>query len=413
MDQTGLDWELDSWYKGRRQPPLAARLDTVVKFLAEEDVDRCMNWETKFQEVTSYLEWLAQDDDRHQVKNASSEIQAMFDDAVTKVKAHVLFEAHHYGPTPVEITKPLERPLTSTRFNWLTKLHDQPLLTGDVASGNSSRLPKSLSATTLRKIHERIDGPQWTPPSLEPSQLPEQIETMPYTISYRKWLKEITMLRKLAWSRVEDDYERDGRLAGLPQALIYGGPFVRRVVGLDTQASQELLKQCYTAVEMLRAAHHRVPRPLLGAVLDLLARAEQGEFRHHLVPNGVRLAGDEWEQVGGQTVPRYLDSDDVQWLKFLAGECVNDGNWRGHFAPDASSKAKDRLFLIFATRVQKLLDDKNPEGVFSRHGAEIQVEDLLRAINAGKDSSAVSKHEFHLDDARACLKRMEETGHVR
>lgn len=410
MDHTGPDWEVESWYLGRRQPPLAARLDTVIKFLAEEDVDRCMHWETKFEEVTSYLKWLARDDDRHQVKNASPGTQAMFNDAVTKVKAHVLFEAHHYRPTPVEIPKPLEGPLTSARFNWLNKIHDQSLLPSDDDPGRSSALPRSLSDTALRKIRERIDHPQWTPPSLETSQLPGQIETMPYTVSYRKRLKEITKLRELAWSSIEND--NDGRLAGLPRALVYGGPFARPTTDPDTQVKQELLKQCYTTVEMLKAAYHRVPRPLLKSVSRLLGREEKGEFRHHLVPDGLRLAGDEWERVEEQTLPRYVDLGDIQWLKFLAGECVNDGNWTGRFAPD-TSRGEDRLLLLFATKVQKLLDDRNREGLFSQHDAEVKVEDLLKAINAGKDSSAVMKHEFHPDDAGAWLERMNETGHIR
>ncbi|KAK4039852.1 hypothetical protein C8A01DRAFT_46748 [Parachaetomium inaequale] len=551
VDRTGPDWEADSWYKGRLQPPLAARLDTVVKFLAEEDVDRCMDWETKLEKIVSYLEWLAHDDDMDQLEAASPRTQAMFNDAVTKAKAHVLFEKHHYDPTPLEITKPRKNPLRSTRLNWMINGQDWPLPSRNPAPDRSNLLPRPIPsrppnpvndmlvtrpvdrrlqeklvedeeewwqrvadadledipsdaeddlerdnlayiedesfntfsrdgqtgwirtdpstgettlpdgaelspgnphswatergarraglqqmlrafptnrppntprrrlvfptpAAKLRKACESADGPQWTPPSLNASELPpaEQLETMPNTVSYRERLKNIKKMRELARLRVEDENASNPRWVTLPRNVANGGPFVWRMVDPATQASQDLLKKCRTAVKVLEAASRRVPRPLLEAVLGLVQRGVRGEFLDSSVPDGVALAGDEWEQVGHETLPRYLDPEEIEWLKFLAGECVNDKNWTGRFVPD-TPRDKYRLFLLFATKVQKLLDDKNPQGLFSQHNANVEVEDLLKAINAGKDSSAVTKHEFQPYDACSWLDRMKQSGHVR
>ena len=556
-DRSGADWVLDSWYKGKRQPPLAARLETVVKFLAGEDVDRCVDWEAKFASVVAYLGWLAHDDDKHQLRHANPQTRAMFNDAVTKAKAHVLFQKHHCEPTPLEITRPPKAPPRSTRLNWMVNRRDWPLpsrtpvpdqsdllprailprppspvhrmlidepgnaatildafaeqqrqwwqrISGDdvppdaadnaaeqdnlayiesrafdASSGEGStgwvrrdpatgltllpdetlvvpgdprswarergarraglqqmlralgargdggprgrrddtRPPRPplvmpLEAAALRRACEDADGPQWTPPRLARDQLPETLETLPQTVAYRAREARRRRMGELARLRVEDRFRRDRRWATLPRNLPNGGPFVWRMVDPDVQAGQDLLRQCRTVASVLREAHRRVPRPLLRAVLDLMSRAARGEFGRHGVPEGVRLAGDEWEQVGAERSPRHVDSEELQWLKFLAGECVNRKNWTGRFVPD-TPREKYRLFLIFATRVQKLLDDKNPHGLFSRHDAKVTVEQLLEAINAGKDSSAVTKCEFHPYDACSWLDRMHRSGHVR
>ncbi|KAK4105706.1 hypothetical protein N658DRAFT_463272 [Parathielavia hyrcaniae] len=553
MDQTGPDWEANSWYKDSRQPPLAARLDTVVKFLAEEDVDRCLDWEAKFEEVVAYLEWLANQDDRHQLDNASPQTQAMFNDALNKAKAHVLFQEHHYNPTPLEIAKPRTSPLRSTRLNWMVggqawplpsrtsslpdrrtllprsapprtpgpvnrMLVDRPeddhlyeqlaqderqwwqpiagndlehiptnaensqernnmayvedrsfhssahgtntgwIRTDPAGTGRPTSLPSGralrpgspkswamergarraglqqalralptnpttaelhtpwrrlvlpVPAATLRQACESADGPQWTPPSLDPSQLPEQLDPLQHTVDYRDRLRTIKMSRKVALMQVDAQHAGDPRWPALPPNLVNGGPFARPVLDAKAEARRDMLRLCRTTVAMLEAAYRRVPRPLLEAVLRMVREGAKGDEAR--LPEGVELAGDEWEQVGRERRPRYLDHEEVMWLKFLTGEYVNSKNWERRFVPD-TPRDKYRLFLLFAQKVQKLLDDANPQGLFSRHDAEVEVEDLLAAINAGKDSSAVTKYEFQPHDACCWLDRLNKSGHVR
>lgn len=553
MDRTGPDWEVSSWYKGRRQPPLAARLDTIINFLADEDMDRCRNWETKFAEVVAYLEWLKGKDDMHQLENASPQTQAMYDDAATKAEAHRLFEQHHYNPTPLEFSKPRKTPLRSTRLNWLITEQHWPLPCRTTVPNRDRLLPKSipprppspvnrmlidkpgdrsiyeefaheekdwwqeaaaeanteeppitadenlaciddasfniftlepktdwiqtdpttghttipllaetelppgyapawatergarrailqralralptnpsrsrtgaaadaphrqrrrrnrlilpLPPSTLREVRARADGPHWTAPRLDPrTQLPQgdELETLPTVVSYRERLARIKQVREAARLRVEEEEEgAEERLdcwVPLPRNIANGGPFVWRMLDGGTQARQDLLARCRVLVRVLEAACEKVPRPLLEGVLKM-------------VPAGEWLAEDEREQ-GETAVLRLLDDEEVNWLRFLAGECVNSRNWTGRFVPD-TPKDKYRLFLLFASKVQKLLDDKNPEGLFSRHDAVVEVEQLLEAVNAGRDSSAVTKHEFQPHDACAWLNRMNETGHVR
>jgi hypothetical protein len=276
-----------------------------------------------------------------------------------------------------------------------------------------------LPAAALRTAIHSAAGPHWTPPRLSPSQLPplDQLEPLPTVMAYRERLRRIKIARGLSRLRVAhedgDGHERGGGLV-LPRNVVGGGPFVWRGVGVEVQVLQDLLRECRVVVGVLRAAGEREPRGLLEGVLAGVASGEAAT----VPPEGVRLAGDEWVGVaaaaaaGGVRVPRYLGPGEVQWLRFLAGECVNGGNWSGRLVKD-KERDKYRLFLLFASKVRKLLDDKSPEGLFSKHDAQVEVEDLLKAINAGKDSSAVAKHEFHPHDACCWLDRMKEKGYVR
>ncbi|KAH6650918.1 hypothetical protein F5144DRAFT_638270 [Chaetomium tenue] len=502
----GPDWEV-------------ARLDTIIKFLAEEDVDRCIGWEPKFEEIVSYLEWLALEDADSQLDHARPQTQAMFNDAVTKAKAHVLFEQHRYNPTTIEFTKPSKTPFRSTRLGWMVNAQNWPLPSHNPVPNRRNLLPRPIlphipgpvnrmlidrpesdrlynklakdqrewwhriaitrlavippdaenaserdnlayhedqaftaftrsssttpwittdatgttilpnnrrvrpgapvdyaqergtrratlqhilrtlpttpptiphhahlllptPAATLRRILTLADNPAWTHPALPPSQLPpqQQLETMPHTIAYRARLAALQKRRERARCAVGDAAAQCGEWRAGGE-----GGSVAAVGGAG--------------------------RALLGMVLGLVERGVGGEFVGGWGAP-VWLAPDEWDVVEGRRVPRYLDAGEVEWLRFLGGECVNGLNYTGRFLPD-TPRDKYRLFQLFAKKVKKLLDDKNPEGLFSSHDASVEVEDLLKAINAGKDSSAVVKHEFKPHDACKWLDRMKDRGYLR
>ncbi|KAK4136570.1 hypothetical protein BT67DRAFT_416732 [Trichocladium antarcticum] len=548
LDRAGADWELGSVYKGRPQPPLGARLETVVNFLAEEDVDRCMHWTPRFAEVVSYLEWLGLEDEKRQLRKARPQTRAMFNDAVFKAKAHVLFEKHHYEPTPLEITKPPKFPLKPTRLNWMVNAHDFPVPSHNPVPDKSDLLPRPVPprpaapvntlpidgqntaayntlvaherdywqhtpatsadpadpseltnlayvesgafttfsaasttgwirhdprtphpllpdgtpalpanrtslarergarraglqqalhglaalAGTLPTSHARPvvfpvsgsalaadlarrDAPQWTPPRLATADLPAggaEWETLPTVVAYRGRAQRLRRMRELARLRVEERFAPSSRRwATLPRNLVVGGPMVWRGLDPEAQAAEDLLRTCKVVAEMLGAVERKVPRGLLTRVLRLVLEGLDGSG---VPPGGVRLADEEWEAAGrlADRVPRFVDAEEVQWLRFLGSACVNRGSWEGRFVPDAP-REKYKLFLIFAARVQKLLDDPNPEGLFGRYDARVTVEELLEAMNAGRKSSAVTKCEFKPHDACCWLDRLRESGHVR
>ncbi|KAK1767133.1 hypothetical protein QBC33DRAFT_587458, partial [Phialemonium atrogriseum] len=126
LKREGREWRNDSKYKGSRQPPLGVRLEHVLNFLREEDADRCLNWESKLQEISEYLRWLSKDDPDRQLEACGLEVQNMYRDAIDKVRVHEQFQKFHYTPTRLEFQKTtLPRP--SGRLDWMGCKRDHPM----------------------------------------------------------------------------------------------------------------------------------------------------------------------------------------------------------------------------------------------------------------------------------------------
>lgn len=268
-------------------------------------------------------------------------------------------------------------------------------------------------ASKVVAIRAKTAGPQWKPVALKRSELPPHpLETHLYTFFYRKFFRHLTKLREAALLETEQAYGKAEDWVTLPRNVAVGGPFVLRSIDPKTQANQDLLAKCLTTVKVLEAEVMRASRPLLDRMMELIELGMDGGSVHD-VPEDVKLAADEWELNGPQwkEAPRRVNDEDIKWLRFLATESVNDGTWEGRFVPD-EPKEKYKLFQIFARRVKKLLDDRNPESLFNRHEV-VTVEQLLEATNAGYASSAVEKCNFHPYDACAWLNRMRLSGHVR
>ncbi|KAK1828536.1 hypothetical protein QBC39DRAFT_264931 [Podospora conica] len=267
-------------------------------------------------------------------------------------------------------------------------------------------------ASKVLAVRQKTAKPQWTPVALKKSELPPlaDLETHLYTVFYRKFTRHLRRLREAARLEAEEAYGQNDGWVTLPRNIASGGPFVLRSIDARTQANQDLLAKCIKTVKVLETESMRASRPLLDKMLDVIQSGIDGRFAAG-IPGDIKLAADEWEHVGNATRVRYVDDDDIQWLRFLATESVNDGTWQGRFDPD-QPKEKYKLFLIFARRVQKLLDDRDPESLFNTHDA-VTVEQLLTAINAGYATSAVEKCKFHPYDACAWLNRLRISGHIR
>jgi len=523
-----------SLYRGQRQPPLESRLETVRNFLADEDVDRCINWDREFGEVVTYLDWLKYKDENKQLVNAKDEVRKLFNEVVAMAQTHTLFEKHKYGHVPFEIPPPPTIPRRSTRLDWTGAVHDWPepcdkpavpkrhlprsLVPREITAVNmmpeirpegstawssfvrdtakfwygkrreeenednlavieakafddcveqgynsgvplgkpaqpedekswakergvrraalqymlqrfdaqeQRGLPTALgrvslpaSPTALRKAREGPRGPQWVAPSLPRDQMPAQLETQPVTVFYRQYLHGLRIPRMEALDRLRAINREDANFVLLPRNLLIGGPLVWRGINGRRQREQDLLARCQTVFNVLKEAHRRAPRPLLDQMIKLVERGVGGEFynsknNNNKVPIDVHLADDEWDgtEEEPRQYPAYVRPEDLQWIKFLASDGASKQSWTGEFSP-SKPKDKYRLFLIFAARVKKLLDDRNPGSLFGTHDKEVPVEQLLDAVNAGVGCSAVEKVEFGPYDAVAWLTRLEKSGHV-
>lgn len=337
-------------------------------------------------------------------------------------------------------------------------------------------------AATLRRAREKADGVQWTPNALPHDEITHAVEgklhraeTMPYNISFTQtYLAALKQLREAAYLKVtaghDDQFQRDsfqegagdvsgtvgaGRAVALPKNVINGGPFVWRGVSEQTEHVQDLLDASLKTLKILRAAGIRQGKPdeardkereyehkkLLADVLGLAEKGARGQIasaRHHMPPSSVQLDPEEdyssyllssssgagsSRGPSGQRKPRFVGPADLQWLEFLASDPTNERNYTGKFKPDGlnnNAKAKYRLFLVFARRVQRLLDDRDPTGLFAKHDAEVSVEKLLEVINnrgtvgsTGGGGPAIDKVQFGPYDACFFLHRLKQSGHVR
>ena len=142
----GPEWKLDSWYRGSRQPPLGVRLENILNFLSDEDMDRCVNFEECYKEIGFYLNWLWEVDAAEQLHNASDDIRRMFYDAVCKMLVHKTFEDHHYSPSKMADGPPPKVPRPSTRLDW-TNVKKNLLLPAAEAIGPGT--------SSYRKIYTR------------------------------------------------------------------------------------------------------------------------------------------------------------------------------------------------------------------------------------------------------------------
>ena len=542
VDRTGPDWTVDSEYLGFRQPPLAVRLEHVKNLLCEEDMYRDLNWAEKFAETKRYLEWLAQEDPKDQLLNASTATQQMWYDAMAKVKVHEVYDHYNSQPTPLVIDPPPKGVLKSTRLNWLGDIHNWPIPTTDPVPDKRDLMPipthprpvepvntalidepdtyelfeefkidqrelwqdeetednlavveseaflkfsgskfagwvrhdpttdtKVLADDTiiipsdprsfarergarraglqqmlrvyhttmpdsmvnplrtlqlpidtavLHKITQHTDGVQFVPVRIPEERIQKQADTMPFTVQVPKYLESLKHIRERALKRVEALRRQDRRWVTLPRNVVTGGPFVWRMVDPDVQLKQDILSQCNITYSLLATASRRAPRLLLSEVVAMIERGIAGEFHNHDVPAEIHLHSDELETIGGTTAPRqaprYVDlEEDIPWLKFLASEAVNDGNYEPNSFYPSQPAEKYKLFHIFAKRVQKLLDDRDPDSLFADADAQVTVEQLLARINAGREGAAVDKVVFHPYDAMAWLDRLADTGHVR
>jgi len=150
------DWSKDSTYRGVRQPPLPQRLQTIINFLSDEDVDRCIDWAPRFTEAARYVYWLCKKDAEGQLDAAGMATKLLFRDAVDKLITHHLFQQHHYGPTPLEIASPPTVPLRPRRLDWMGDTYSTP--TPVVPSNNRLReiLPRALQPREVAPVNTML-----------------------------------------------------------------------------------------------------------------------------------------------------------------------------------------------------------------------------------------------------------------
>ncbi|KAK3984859.1 hypothetical protein QBC44DRAFT_7210 [Cladorrhinum sp. PSN332] len=269
---------------------------------------------------------------------------------------------------------------------------------------------------------KQADGIQWVPPALPAAERPDwrELETHPYDVTWGDFFTKLKGFRRLCEDEVKRQRGNTLAWVTLPKNVVNGGPFVWRMIDPILQDQQDRLKDCLIMEKVLRAAYKKWPRKLLRRVIKALGKASRADQADHAVPQGITLAVDEFVETPrptppgrGPTTPRQIDYHDLVWLKRLSQPGVSQGTWSRKYYPN-TPEGKYRLYQIFARRVQKAMDDKNPGGLFTDKYNRVTVEQLLNVINPGGGSPFVTKKiQFGPYEACSYLDRMNAQGHVK
>ncbi|KAK4181076.1 hypothetical protein QBC36DRAFT_372254 [Triangularia setosa] len=309
--------------------------------------------------------------------------------------------------------------------NYRTNENDCVYYDSDINGQRFRRLVLPIPVATIRKVMESADGRPWIPPTLfdDKKLVWNHWESFLFTDRFRVYTDTSKVLKAQAHFTATERHNRDKFWVTLPKNLINGGPFVWRGLGPKEQAEEDLLKQCLAVRDFIAMCWNKAPRPLLGNMIQFLILGDQTSSKTFPEPETLGKIGlltfDESEYsrtaIGGarqRAGYRYINDEDIQWLKFLGSGCVNKKSWTGKIFPD-QPKTTYRLFHIFAKRVLRLLEDPNPEGIFYSSSNVVTVETLLKVVNAGANGkSAVNKYEFSVYEACQHLDRLDQTGHI-
>ncbi|KAK4202496.1 hypothetical protein QBC40DRAFT_196222, partial [Triangularia verruculosa] len=288
------------------------------------------------------------------------------------------------------------------------------------------RLVLPVSVATLRQVMEKADGRQWLPPSLFDNRtlVWNHYEPFAYTDRFRVYTETVRSLKKQAYRTAEDRHLLEKTWIKLPKNIVHGGPFIWRGLSAAEQEEEDLLKQCLAVRDYLAVCWNKAPRPLLAKMVQLLTYTVPpgteefpgpetfGHVGQIIFDDSEYIHTTDREGKRQQSGYRYINDEDIRWLKFLGSGSVNKKSWTGKIFPN-TPKTTYRLFHIFAKRVLRLLDDPNPDGILYSSASVVTVEDLLKVINVGANGkAAVNKYEFSVYEACQHLDRLDQTGHI-
>ncbi|KUI70413.1 hypothetical protein VM1G_05792 [Cytospora mali] len=113
MQPSQQDMERSHTWKGQRLPALGVRLNHLLNFLCDEDVDRDISWKEHLAEAEEYLHYIKTNASH---LNIGPETREMVDRLLDMITAHKIFEKYHYDTflstkiiTPDQVGKPAPR----------------------------------------------------------------------------------------------------------------------------------------------------------------------------------------------------------------------------------------------------------------------------------------------------------------
>ena len=273
------------------------------------------------------------------------------------------------------------------------------------------RVQLPLSAKALRDAHRSTAGVQYTPPVIEDAVLDKHdLEPQPFTQAMMSIRARREWFLNQARIKVEAEHQGEEKWPRLPK--FYGAittpPFPASVT------DELLLFREMKKVKALLAQAKKIfntedrPRPLLNEVLKFIDEGETliqdrrpvSETELELRPNF------DWDVVN--KTPKEITLEEVMWLSFL----VNSGSVNEKLVKDLPHQ-NATLFLIFAERLQAIMNDLSEGSVFPEADTFVTIDVLLHHINRCTWAHGRYKVIFSVYDAMAFCERLSKFGRCR
>ncbi|KAI6371331.1 hypothetical protein MCOR03_003684 [Pyricularia oryzae] len=170
------------------------------------------------------------------------------------------------------------------------------------------------------------------------------------------------------------------------------------VVTLQESYNRALEGMCMNIVKMLERTDLVAPRPLIKTCLEM----------YDLACNNEEKAPDEiqWRDVDQEHGTwRPLNVIELGYLRLLSTRSIT---------PKMLCRLEDRgaLYLAFAERLQRILDDLSEDNIFETRDTAVPVERLLEEMHKGVDGLN-QRTRFSVSDACSWLDRLQKQGRIR
>ena len=260
---------------------------------------------------------------------------------------------------------------------------------------------------------EKTKEIQFLPVALPPDnpKVRENLETHSFTVAFERYQR--ARADNFAEARRRTEVAMEGDATWLPLPKTHNAVVVRPFPA-DVRRQQDLFREVRLVWALLERAQKIAPRPLLKDVTDLAKEAAKDRSARKnfgvLEAAGTVVFDPDLDETKKATQEVKLISEtELFWLKFLAKGSCNRGLTRDLPHENAS------LFLVFADRLQRLMDDvSNDENkLFKDVDEEVPLETLLEVMNRGVGHRTKGKTGFCVYDAMYWLKRLQNFGRCR
>lgn len=170
--------------------------------------------------------------------------------------------------------------------------------------------------------------------------------------------------------------------------------------GLPSAAehAHQMLKVCKAISALMNRSFMVAPREL---IFRCVAHRDWGKEGGR--PNPELLRWRAVDKLANGRL-RLLNETELGFLRLLTQPSVNRGMLR-------ELDRQTPLYLVFTDRLQRILDDLSPEGLFPSDDTEVSVEDLLSEMHKGT-MGVNQKIHFSVHDACFWLDRLDEEGRI-